>query len=270
MNNLMNVQNKFQSYLIAFDSGINTDIEETKKVSAATRLQIYSNAYRFRLIDALASNFPILQKYLGDERFQELALLYIDAYPSTFKSIRWFGNQLESFLQEQDKYTDFPYLAELAKLEWHMTLTFDAFDRELVDMQTVTQIPQDDWPMMRFVPHPSVYILDFQWNVVQIWQNLSKDEFPPEPINYEIATSYIFWRKDLISQYCSLPSDERHAIDYMMSGHTFGEICLGLCQWVDEQDAALRAASLLKGWISSGLISAIQINKQETFDEKIG
>jgi hypothetical protein len=268
MNHLMNIQNKFQSYLITNDANIKMDIEETKKVSATTRLQIYSNAYRCRLIEALAANFPILQKYLGEEQFQELALLYIVAHPSTFKSIRWFGDQLENFLREHDKYTEFPYLAELSKFEWHMTLTFDAPDGELIDMETVMQISPDDWTIMRFVPHSSAYILDFQWNVVQIWQNLTQNDPPNEPIKNDVSIPYVLWRKDLINQYCSLPDDEHYAIDAMMKGHTFGEICLGLCQWVDEQNAALRAASLLKGWISSGLISAIHINQQENFHEK--
>src|SRR5579862_3161955 len=114
MTNLMNLQNKFQSYLINSNNDIRLDIEETKKVSATTRLQIYSNAYRFRLIEALASNYPVLQKYLGADSFQELAIQYIDEHPSTFRSIRWFGNQLENFLREHNQYNAFPYLAELS------------------------------------------------------------------------------------------------------------------------------------------------------------
>jgi len=267
MNHLMNLQNKFQSYLITSDDDINTDIEDTKKISATTRLQIYSNAYRFRLIEALSSNYPILQRYLGDELFQELALFYMEAHPSTFRSIRWFGDQLENFLRQHDKYSEFPYLAELSSLEWHMTLTFDAPDREIIDLEAVMQVPPDDWATMRFALHPSVYILEFQWNVIQIWKNLSQDDHPPEPSKYDISIPYIFWRKDLINQYCSLPPDERYAIDSILKGHTFGEICEALCQWVEEQDAALRAASLLKGWINSGLISAIQM---ENFNEKNG
>jgi len=270
MNHLMNLQIKFQSYLINSENDINSDIEETKKVSASTRLQIYRNAYRFRLIEALASNYPILQKYLGDELFQELATLYINAHPSTFKSIRWFGDQLENFLQGHDKYSEFPYLAELSKLEWHMTLTFDAPDRELIGMETIMLTPPDDWSIMKFVLHPSVYLLDFQWNVIQIWQQLSQDNPPPEPIQYESLIPYIFWRKELINQYCSLPQDERYAINSIMNDHTFGEICEGLCQWVSEQDAALRAASLLKGWLYSGLISAVEMSQKENIDEKNG
>ncbi len=260
MKPLMNLQNKFQSYLVTSDGDINAYIEETKKVSATTRLEIYSNAYRYRLIEALSSNYPILQTYLGDELFQELALLYIASHPSTFKSIRWFGDQLESFLREQ--YTEFPYLAELAKIEWHMTLTFDAPDCEFINIEAVMQIPPSDWPMMRFILHPSVYLLDFQWNVIQIWQRISQNDDPCDPTRYDISIPYIFWRKDLMNQYCSLPQDEHYAMTSMINGFSFGEICEGLCQWVDEQDAPLRAASLLKGWIKSGLISEI-INNGE-------
>ncbi len=265
MNDLSHLQNKFQSYLIHDDCNIHADIEETKKVSATTRLEIYSNAYRSRLIEALASNYPVLQKTLGDEPFQELALLYLDAYPSTFRSIRWFGDRLEFFLREHDQYAEHPYLAELSKLEWHMTLTFDAPDREVIGIESVMQIPPYDWAMMRFILHPSVYILDFQWNVIALWKNVSD-----KPMHNTFSIPYIFWRKDLISQYCSLPEDEHYAIDAIMKGHTFGEICEGLCRWVDEQDAALRAASLLKGWISSKLISAVEINQKESAREKNG
>jgi len=263
MSALMHLQNKFQSYLINSDCDINADIEETKKVSAITRLQIYGDAYQSRLIEALASNYPILQKYLGDESFQELALHYIDEHPSTFRSIRWFGDQFENFLQKHNE----PYLAELSKLEWRMTLTFDASDREIIDMTAVMQIPPDDWGMMQFTPHPSVYLLDFQWNVIQIWRSLSEDNSPDAPLKCDVPIPYIFWRKDLINQYCSLPLDEYFAIDSMMKGHTFGEICEGLYERVGDEDAALRAASLLKGWINSGLISAIEMEK---FDEETG
>jgi hypothetical protein len=259
MDKLITLQNKFQSYLMTANEVIHSEIEGTQKVSSHTRLEIYFHAYRHRLIDALASNYPILQKYLGEQAFEELALLYIDAHPSPFRSIRWFGNQLENFLQEQVIYADYPHLTELSKLEWQMTLNFDAPDCEIINIENVMQIPTDDWPMMRFLPHPSVTVLNFQWNVVALWQQLSQDNPPPEPLQYEASIPTLFWRKDFINQYCSLPHDEHYAICAMMKGQPFGEICEGLCQWVEEEEAALRAASLLKGWISSGLISAVEI-----------
>ena len=45
----------------------------------------------------------------------------------------------------------------------------------------------------------------------------------------------------------------------MINGLTFGEICEGLCQWIAEDNAGVHAASLLKGWITTGLISNVII-----------
>src|ERR1700722_154287 len=107
MNDLIHLQMKFQQYLMQSNYAIENDIEETKRDPTKTRLEIYNNAYHLRLIEALSSNFPILQKSLGFDQFQELAQLYIHAHPSTFRSIRWFGDKLENFLLEHNNYCDF-------------------------------------------------------------------------------------------------------------------------------------------------------------------
>ena len=41
----------------------------TAKVGAPTRLAIYYDAYRLRLIEALDGNYPVLHGWLGDEEF---------------------------------------------------------------------------------------------------------------------------------------------------------------------------------------------------------
>ena len=258
MNELINLQNKFQKYLMHSDHAIQMESVSTGKVPVEVRLEIYGHAYRSRLVEALAANYPILQIYLGDEPFEKLSHAYIDAHPSLFRNIRWFGNQLENFLTENADYSSYPYLAELAKLEWTMTLTFDAADHRLVTMEDIIHLPPEAWADMRLMAHPSTHLIHFSWNVVHLWQALSQEQQPCEPIQNERPTAWVFWRKDLINQYCSLPEDEAFAIDAMLKGMKFGEVCEGICQWINEEEAAIRAASLLKGWILSGLIVKIQ------------
>lgn len=258
MNRLLELQNIFQSHLLNPQLEFKSFIHGTQKISAETRLSIYENAYRARLVDALAASYPILNKYLGDQQFYEMAELYLKTYPSTYRTIRWFGDQLDYFLYHTEPYINMPHLAELAQFEWTLTLVFDALDCPVLDLSDVLAITPESWPNMRFYAHSSLCRLNLKWNVVQIWQALHDNQDPPELLQYQESTRWILWRKELTHQFCSIPEDEAWAIDAILQGVSFSEICDGLCLWVNEENAGLHAASLLKGWIHAGVLSKIE------------
>src|SRR3990167_3514142 len=243
MHELRYIQEQLQKYLLHAENDIEQHILETKKVSTQTRLAIYSNAYSSRLLDALATHYPALQKHIGEEEFAKLGHDYIGRYPSTNRSIRWFGNRLSHFIQENSRYVNFPHLAELAQFEWTMTLVFDAAENTVLQLADMQNISPQQWPNMKFRIHPSVYILTLSWNVVAIWQTILGDQIPGEPLQ-TIPVSWVLWRKELVNQFYSLSEDEAWAMDAMLKGLTFAEICEGLCQWTHVEAAPLRAASL--------------------------
>lgn len=255
MNRLLDLQNQFQSCLLGNDSTFKQCINGTEKVSAETRLKIYENAYQVRLIEALANNYPALNAYLGCEQFNALGEAYLKNHPSTYRSIRWFGDKLTQFLDGTIPYSQMPYLSALANFEWLLTLVFDAPDAGTLTIEDIALVPIDQWPDMRLRSHPSLQRLNLNWNVVQIWQALMDQKQPPDPI--EETSSLVLWRKDNTPQFSPVPADEAWAIEAMCQGVTFGELCAGLCEWVSEENAGLHAASLLKGWIQSGLISGL-------------
>lgn len=257
MSKLLDVENKFQNYLLHSNHDIFNHVVGTCKVPADIRLGIYENAYRARLHEALMTTYPALQNYLGDEQFEELCFAYIDSHPSEFRSIRWFGDKLDSFMDANIPYQEFPYLSELAKLEWTMSLVFDAANAPVLQLENMQNVPPEAWGTMRLQIHPSAYRLSFAWNTVQIWQAI---DVPTAPHPQQTKpTHWLFWRKEHSSQFCSLPEDEAWAINGIINELTFGELCEGLCQWVEEKDAGMHAASLLKGWITAGLISEVII-----------
>jgi len=258
MKSLSQLQNHFQLYLFQDDAQFRSMVVNTEKVSADTRLRIYQNAYHWRLIDALASNFPLLKVYVGDDIFESIAKDYIEHHPSTFRSIRWFGDQFSSFLNQHQKYQDYPYLSEFAQFEWSQALAFDAAEDKVLETQELVPIPPEAWASLQFCIHPSVQRVNLFWNIGQLWLQLSNEETPDEPMKQENPIGWIIWRHQLINHFYSLAQDEAWAIDALISKREFGDICEGLCQWHPEQDAGMRAASLLNGWITSGIISQIK------------
>lgn len=257
MKNFFKLQNQFQEFLLHKNENIFHDILSTPKVPANIRLAIYKNAYQSRLQQALASNYPILYKYMGEEQFERMAMAYLNELPSSFPSIRWFGNELPNFLEKSSEWQAFPYLSELAKWEWACGLVFDEADSPVLKIEEMGSIPPDAWTRMRFKIHSTVRYLSLSWNTVAIWQALTEDQTPNEPQKTLTPVNWILWRKDLACQFSSLLKDEAWAINATLEGSTFGEICEGLGLWYDNQEAGHRAASLLKSWITTGLIESV-------------
>ncbi|HAT8643106.1 TPA: DUF2063 domain-containing protein [Legionella pneumophila] len=256
MNEWTQLQQDFQNYLHSGHVTIEQAIVNTELVPASMRLQVYRNAYRARLEEALASNFPYLKVCLGDEAFHQLSLDYIASHPSTYRSIRWYGDTLADFLiQYYDE--DFHFLAELAQFEWHMTIAFDAADLPVFELTQMAAISAEAWGDMVLKTHPSLQRMNFFWDVVTLWEALANDQEPQEMIKSTQMSSWVLWRQAYLNRFYLLPDDEAWAMDAMLEGRTFGALCEGLCQWHDEAEVGMRAASLLKSWIQSGLITDI-------------
>lgn len=290
MNRLHSLQSDFQSFLLEGDTRIQQRVTGTEKASVELRLAIYHDAYRLRLIEALGSNYPVLQAWIGHEEFEKLSLAYIKEYPSQHFSIRYFGDRLAQYLATNDIYRDKPFLSEMAKLEWALSQAFDAPDSSPIDITTVATVAPAAWPQMRFTFHASVQLLTLQWNVPPIWKAVNKflqaeekqdschgetsstpsahettqtkDEQVtnvPEPALSEHPQSWLVWRQDLKNYFRSLSVDEAWALT-AAHDHDFAGLCEGLCEWIDAQNVAPHAAGLLKQWVIEGLIQKIKIS----------
>lgn len=258
MADLKQIQESFQQYLLQSDASvIASQVVSTETLSAVARLSIYSDAYKARLLEALASNFPFLHTCLGDDEFYALTTTYIDQHPSGFRSIRWYGDRLQEFIQQSDLSRALPSIHEVAALDWIMSLVFDAKDADVITLEQMTFIPADAWADMRFVFHPSVHRLQFAWNVIEFWQSTLNEDGEVSLSKYSSPVSWLFWRNELTSHFNSMSNDEAWALNAAMAGSSFSDICEGLCQFMDEDNVAIAAASMLKKWIASGLVSEI-------------
>jgi hypothetical protein len=258
MSNLPTLQDRFQGFILNGDAAIRRDIVGTRKVDADTRLGIYANAYRLRLIEALDTDYPGLHGMAGDEEFDRIARAYIEAHPSGYRSLRWFGDRMSEFLRKQAPWSDYPVFAEMAAFEWAMSSAFDAADSKLASVEEMATIRPEDWPGLTFVPHPSLQRLDLRWNAPAIWKAFDNEEAPPELQENEYPVAWILWRHDLLTRFRSMDVSEAWALDALRHGETFARLCEGLTEWMDAQHVATHAASLLKQWLTDGLISKIE------------
>lgn len=257
MTNLLCLQDQFQQFLLTGQLGIDECIVSTELVCAETRLAIYRDAYKLRLIESMTTNFPGLYRYLGTEEFEKLCGDYIDKNPSSHRSIRWYGDDLADFIKSYFGLRH-PYLAELAEFEWKMTLAFDAAEDQRVHVEDMSSVPAASWAGLQFTAHPSLQRVNNFWNVIPLWQKLINDQDLPQLDNSSRAKAWVLWRSpDYTIQFYSMTEDESWALDAIIQGLSFGELCEGLCQWVEVEHVGLRAASYLKGWIQKGMLACL-------------
>ncbi len=260
MSALHRTQTEFQNYLLRRDGPIVADVVGDERVDALGRLDIYADAYRLRLIEALEGDFVALQAYVGPERFDEIARAYIETHPSEHFSLRYYGQHLARFLTGTAPHQNEPLLAELATFDWALTDSFDAADSSVATVDDMARIAPNDWPWLVFVPHASVQRLNLEWNAPTLWKAADKDEPLPPPEKAPHPVGWVMWRQGLQIYFRSLSVDEAFALDALLRGETFGALCEDLTEWIDAQNVAVHAAGLLKQWLADGLIREIQIH----------
>lgn len=258
MSHLRDLQLRFQHYLIDGSNDIEQDINSTENALAEHRLGTYYNAYRIRLIDCLGVDYSALQKYLGREAFENLALDYLHHFPSSNPSVRWFGRNLPAYLDNIYGGKDAGFLREMARYEWAQTIIFDAADYpQLLQLEDVAAVPAEAWPEFRFKFIAALTWLDLHWNVPPIENALNTDTEVPPKQRAEIPQRWMLWRRDLKIQWRSLEVHEAWALDQAANGANFAAICEGLLEWIDEPQVGLVAAGFLKQWIADQLVLSL-------------
>jgi len=256
MSSLRELQNGFLNYLLEKPSGIVNNIDSSGNVSAQRRLGLYADAYKLRLKEAITTDYEQLHTYLGDDMFDQLMNEYISQYPSHHTSLRYYSKNIPKLLSEKEPWTQAPELIEIATIEKAFCDSFDAADSDPVTLEIMSRIEPHNWPMLKIRFHDSVQLLPMQYNSFQIWQALSEGSHPPSVISD--MTSWLIWRNGLVSQYSALSDAEVCALQMMMSGGDFSNMCEVLLDHYDEQETPQQAIALLQQWLSNGMVCQLK------------
>lgn len=217
-------------------------------------LEVYRNAYRLRLAEALETEYPMLARWLGPERFPRLARDYIRAYPSRYRSIRWIGTHLPEFLHQRGEEAH----KEMATFEWALSLAFDSTDANPISPTELAKVPAEHWPALRLQFHASVHLHQFHYPVPQLWKALQGGtQLPPCEYRQE-SQHWLVWRRELCCFFRSLSPAEARVLKLLKTGETFSAACACLPEFDLPCDAAGQMAQWLQRWLQEGLIVGIR------------
>lgn len=217
--------------------------------SASERLQVYVDAYFWRLHDVLQDTFEKTAAMVGTEQFTELARDYLAAFPSQHPSISYVGRDFARFL---DCRSDVPeWAADLARLEWARAEVFEAADATPIGVDALRQLAPSAWGDVRFTTVAGLQLLDSAWAVHDVWEEPRAIAVAHQP------TALRIWRApDYRVLHVAMQPRHATALRRLCAGEPFPMICEVFAD-LHEDDAAQEAMGQLLRWVEDGLIAAV-------------
>ncbi|WP_261842906.1 HvfC/BufC N-terminal domain-containing protein [Aliamphritea ceti] len=256
MSELHQRQQQLLDYIMGKPSDIQEHIQDRGKVSVDIQLHIYRNAYQVSFWETLNTDHEILGKYLGDDMFNAMVRDYIAEYPSTFRSLRDFGDRLPTFLTENKAFSQHPQIAELARFERDLLIAFDAMDANMCSREDLTRIAPEQWAELTIEFHPSVRAFITGYNVVDIWQHLKADRSPPDALARN--EYWILWRnRDRLTEFASLDGFEQAMYETFSKGYTLEQAAEFLIE-ISHSDPTEKLLTTLFTWLDKGWITKLK------------
>lgn len=234
--------------------GLEHLIASDDRLSAHERLEIYANAYFFRLLDVFKEDYPALLAVIGDTNFHNLITGYLIDYPPTAPSVIHAGRHLPEFLRTHPMRERWPFLADLATLERATLEVFHAADAPPLSHEAARAIPPQNWPAIRFQLHPGAKLLDLAWAVDPLLRAVAASAAWRTPAHR--GTWILVWRTKSQVQYREVERAEYLALQLATNGATFAEACDAIVAQIDAAaDAAAQINQWLARWVSDGVLT---------------
>ena len=229
-------------------------VREDERLSAVERLDIYADMYFYRIRDCLKEDFVALCAVVGEAAFHNLITDYLLVHPPSHFSLRYVGQHLPAFVSSHALGQQWPYLADLAALEWSILEAFDAPDAAPLAAAALAAVPQQRWADLRFTLTPSLRLLDVGWPVHEIWRQTQAGEGPVEP--QPAATCLRVWRQEWRVFHRQTDAAEAAALRAVQQEAAFAEVCERIAAFDSDAHSAERAVAFLGQWLTDGLLTS--------------
>jgi hypothetical protein len=240
------------------------------KLDESGRLEIYRYAYRARLVECLADDYPALQFALGAEPFESLCHEYIQRHPSSAPSLNFFGRHLAGFCRSEassldraepspDAFALRDFAADLAALEWALVEVLHARVADALSSEALAAIPVESWPAARLPPSPAVRVIRSAYPVNSFFQAFKTGEEPALPAAKQASATAVY-RTDMTLWRMALTPAMTALLEGLFRGETLGEALGKLEEGLSEDEAAEAERSVMvwfREWVRAGFFAGV-------------
>ena len=202
----------------------------------------------------LASAYPVVRMLVGEAFFSGLSKAYGSAHPSTSGDLNRFGAHFDTFLRDFPHVADYPYLPDMAALEWALHRAHYAPAAQGVSAQRLAAISPEQMETARMTLHPACRLVSSDWATVALWQAHQPDSGIGFPDDMAVPSHGVVARPAWKTQVVPLSGAGCAALRALGEGRDFGA-ALDAAFDIDE---AFDVAGNLQLWLAHALIVDIK------------
>ena len=154
-------------------------------VAAETGLTVYRNTGIKGCVDALAAQFPTVERVVGPAWLAAAAAVHAEAHPPRTASLLAYGSAFPDWLDGFGPAADMPFLAGLARLDYLWTEASLAEDAPALDAAAVSRLSPESFVHRALVVHPAARFAAFESGIPDLRLALQPPAAPPEALDLE-------------------------------------------------------------------------------------
>jgi uncharacterized protein (UPF0276 family) len=220
----------------------------------AERFGLYRGNLTATWDKVLGAAFPVIRQLLGAEFFGALTRAFGMAHPSDNPDLNQFGAGFGAFLAGFEHVAEFPYLPDMARLEWALHRSYYAPDGQALGPEAVAALSPDAFEGARFALHPAASLFASAWAVVPLWlaHQEQQQDAHPFPTDMALASAAVIVRPQWKTDMVALAPAQHAALSALAAGATMGTAL----DAAFDIDAQFDLAANLRLWLSLGLLTA--------------
>lgn len=215
------------------------------------QLAVYTEAYRYRLFDVVAEDYPVLAHYLTAPVFETLLWAFIAATQPDHFNIGRFALKLPGFIQTALPEDGFAHaLCQLETLVAQMT---DPAETPVLEASQLQGLTPEGLMDLQLRPRAALTLVKFSYEVNAYYQAVM-DEAPTPAA--EPADEYlVVYRHEDVVWRMTLEAQEFTLLSTLFSGATVGEALAAL-----DDEAGPAVMAYFSKWMRNGLLAAPAID----------
>jgi len=149
-------------------------IAPNSKLSSFDRLEIYNRQYWYRVLGALAEDFPALRSVIGSRAFDAVSVAYIDSHPNRSFTLRNLGSRLSEFLAANPHFAGrrADLAVDFARIEWAFVEAFDSAEHEPLTLEQIATL--EGGSHLALQPH--LQLVELEYPIDDLVLNMHKGE----------------------------------------------------------------------------------------------